>query len=562
METPSGEAEACLTRNLRALERVQPELGARLRLPVDGEHLKFSQDGTPLYRLHGSWMPLVVPKSELPNRTAVPTDCGEVLLFGVGLGEQIDYLLRQRSDLSILAWDRDPWLLRAMLTQHDWLAAIAAGRLRFALGVDLCDAISEKPERRVIYHPFHQAVYTHERILVASGVGAKRAVIGLGGLFVDDLATSLRSEGFSVLPVDFERWSRDEIALAIKRFQPEVVALINYVQGLAEFCTERATKLLVWEIDSATDRLKPLESPAPEARVFSFRRANVEAYRQAGFEHTSHLPLASDTEKRCPLELNATELERYGTPVAFVGSSLVEHAESYRGIFLQLCTALDPEQSNEEDDSRLQLVLDVQREAYQRYMIPELMEASFPELLTAVQGSDFPHDPVLLVAEIAACEKRLAYVASLGQLGLHVWGDEGWARAEQYGVRYRGSASHHHELTRIYNAARIHVDVGRLYHDDVATMRVFDVLACGGFLIAERSTDLEQLFDVGVELEAYASLEELHSKVAYYLEHEQEARQIAARGLEAVRERHTIRQRVRSMLESAKIGLTPALGPG
>ena len=73
-------------------------------------------------------------------------------------------------------------------------------------------------------------------------------------------------------------------------------------------------------------------------------------------------------------------------------------------------------------------------------------------------------------------------------------------------------------------------------------------LACGGFLIAEHSDELEDLFDVGREIESYRTLDELLDKVEHFLEHEDEARAIGARGLEAVRARHTVRHRVRELL--------------
>ena len=79
-------------------------------------------------------------------------------------------------------------------------------------------------------------------------------------------------------------------------------------------------------------------------------------------------------------------------------------------------------------------------------------------------------------------------------------------------------------------------------------MRVFDILACGGFLIAEHSAALEELFDVGVELESWSSVPELIDKVRYFRAHPEQANKIALAGLKAVQERHSIQQRVLQML--------------
>ena len=142
-------------------------------------------------------------------------------------------------------------------------------------------------------------------------------------------------------------------------------------------------------------------------------------------------------------------------------------------------------------------------------------------------------------------------VAALGRFGSHVWGDEGWRATEAHGVRYRGLAGHRVELNRIYSCAHVQLDVGRVYQADIVTMRVFDVLACGGFLLAERSDELGELFELGVELETWSELPELEEKLAHYLARPDEARRIAARGRAAVLERHTVRERVRRALASA-----------
>ena len=129
--------------------------------------------------------------------------------------------------------------------------------------------------------------------------------------------------------------------------------------------------------------------------------------------------------------------------------------------------------------------------------------------------------------------------------------------AQTMPVRYRGWAGHIHEVGRIYAAAQVNLDIGRIYQQDIVTMRVFDALASGGFVLAERSPDLERLFEVGVEVEAYTDLEELVDKVGFYLTHPERAREIAARGRAAVERRHSIEARVLEMLAP----LAPTIAP-
>ena len=118
--------------------------------------------------------------------------------------------------------------------------------------------------------------------------------------------------------------------------------------------------------------------------------------------------------------------------------------------------------------------------------------------------------------------------------------------------RYAGPAGHRLELSRIYAASRVNLDVGRLYQNDIVPMRVFDALACGGFVLAEHTPDLEELFEIGVEVAAYRDEADLRARAAWYLEHPEEARAIARRGRAAVLERHAIRARVAHMLAALR----------
>jgi len=114
-----------------------------------------------------------------------------------------------------------------------------------------------------------------------------------------------------------------------------------------------------------------------------------------------------------------------------------------------------------------------------------------------------------------------------------------------------GPAGHRDELNRIYSGSTINLDIGRIYQSDIVTMRVFDALACGGFVLAEHSEPLAEMLEIGSEVESYRSLEELLQKVEHYLEHPEEARAIAQRGMERVRRDHTIVGRLRYMLAAA-----------
>ena len=58
------------------------------------------------------------------------------------------------------------------------------------------------------------------------------------------------------------------------------------------------------------------------------------------------------------------------------------------------------------------------------------------------------------------------------------------------------------------------------------------------------------MFEIGKDLEAYSSIEELIDKCTYYLSHEDEREKIARSGYEKVRSFHTHINRMKQMLSA------------
>ena len=58
-------------------------------------------------------------------------------------------------------------------------------------------------------------------------------------------------------------------------------------------------------------------------------------------------------------------------------------------------------------------------------------------------------------------------------------------------------------------------------------MRVFDILSCKGFCLTNYQPEIAELFVDGKDLVMYTSMEDLMGKVIYYLNHEEERREIA-----------------------------------
>jgi len=83
--------------------------------------------------------------------------------------------------------------------------------------------------------------------------------------------------------------------------------------------------------------------------------------------------------------------------------------------------------------------------------------------------------------------------------------------------------------------------------------RIFEIPACGTFLLAERTPSIQSVYVEGKEAEFFSNSEELLEKAKYYLSHDKERQAIAKAGHErCITSRYSWKDRVREMLEKVE----------
>ncbi|MDQ7062695.1 MAG: glycosyltransferase [candidate division KSB1 bacterium] len=534
-----------LQHNIHALQQVNPALAGRIALPVLDNHLEM-RDNCILLKQGQSRYCLNLPLEELLRTINKPE--GRLFLFGAGSPDLVKHLLKQSSVSRLVVWDRDPYLLRILLMHTDFSAEIRSGRLQLALGIDIIDFI-DGDDYEKIAHPVLQQVYFAEFALLQNGLSDRRVMISPETLYSFEAFSFFRNQGYSVYSLDLKRISLDEIQYAILKFKPELLFVINYISGLAELAHQMQVPVACWEIDPFVDHLKKPTASTDGCFIFCYRPAIVQEFQHAGFKHVYYLPLGADTNLRHPVALKPEEKSKYQAPVSFVGSSMVEQALEYRRLlFAQYAQYQATQQKRNQFEADLEEILQIQRDHFGSFLIQELASHYFYEFIQYSRKNNLP-DPIMLISEIAASEKRLNYLRIVARFGLKLWGDRGWKVLESCGARYMGPAGRNQEINKIYSGTQINLDINRLYQSDIVPIRIFDVLACGGFLLAEYSEELERLFDLEKELVCYRNDDELVRKVQYFLKHPVEARRFAEQGRRAVYEKHAFALRMKKILE-------------
>ncbi len=112
------------------------------------------------------------------------------------------------------------------------------------------------------------------------------------------------------------------------------------------------------------------------------------------------------------------------------------------------------------------------------------------------------------------------------------------------------------EIVNIFNATGININLhSSTYHKginpfgDFVNPRTFEIIASGGFQLVDRRPPLEELFEAGKELVVFTDLNDLRSKIRYYLDNPEERDRIIERGRQRILREHTYENRMQEMLE-------------
>jgi len=146
---------------------------------------------------------------------------------------------------------------------------------------------------------------------------------------------------------------------------------------------------------------------------------------------------------------------------------------------------------------------------------------------------------------------KVALAAAAGRVPIEFWGYsvDGWPEDPSLRRTYRGEAWGL-DMYRIQRSARVSLNRhGEIAEDNANNMRLFEATGVGTMLLTDAKRNLADLFEPGVEVATYDDVDDLVAKIAYYLEHEDARRAIAAAGRQRTLREHTYRHRIAELAD-------------
>lgn len=325
---------------------------------------------------------------------------------------------------------------------------------------------------------------------------------------------------------------------------------INFFPAVSEICQVYGVPYVCWTVDSPVMELFSPSLKNSVNRVFFFDRAQYE-YFGKGLANCFYLPLATNVSRwqQVIAGASATTKAKFASDISMVGS-LYSEKNPYRKIegltdwAKGYVDGLVRSQMNIFGCNIIESALNNRLMTEFDKNVPDLSAGPYAKTLSKkyVMANDF------IGMEIAYRERveYLNALAEANQVDLYTFSDT----SELKGVTvHKEGAKTLTEMPIIFNQSKINLNITIRPIQTGLSLRVFDVMGCGGFLMTNYQAELPEYFDIGVDLEAFASKDELVDKVAYYLSHEEERQKIAMNGYDKVCKLHTYQHRFADMIK-------------
>lgn len=380
-----------------------------------------------------------------------------------------------------------------------------------------------------------------------------------GSICEPDIIASFKHLGFNITEDTREVYNKQLLPSdcikglneLLKQNTYSFIFSINFFPSVSDVCNIWGIPYLCLIVDSPVLELFSTSLANPCNKVFLFDRQLYNDFHHINPDGIFHIPLATNVRDNYATATMAIAADRarFSSDISFIGSLYSEKC-LYNQITL-------PEKMRGYVDGLIEAQLLVYGYNFiEECVTPELIEAFCkvrPELINFPDSMKVNTKAVIaqhIISVKVAEQERLRYLKALSE---HFNVDL-YTGSDTYSmplIHNRGFAKTNTEMPIIFHQSKINLNLTAKSIRSGLSLRIFDVLGCEGFLITNYQAELPEHFNIGEDLEAYTSLDDLMGKCEYYLSHDKERREIAHNGFEKVKKYHTYDIRLTQMLEIA-----------
>lgn len=334
--------------------------------------------------------------------------------------------------------------------------------------------------------------------------------------------------------------------------RPLFVFSINYYPFIAMLCEKLHVFYVAVTVDCPVFEIFNTSVRSKFNRLFLFDKEQYRMIHNENPDCIFHLPLGAACDRLNNLLEDTSD---YKYDVSFVGS-LYNEKDPLRSLICGDIISASAKTSINESIS-LQLSSEV-------YGFSKLKQLLTPEILSALKEADSDFYPsnmsIFDISDYVALSdylcphitflervKILNLIADSLHTGsknrLHLFTQSDTSKLSKH-VNVHGGVDSLKEMPFVFRQSKINLNITTRSIASGLSQRIWDVLACRGFLITNYQPEIDLYFKDGVHLVTYHDYDELAEKTAYYLDHEDERKAIALNGFNEVDKRGKVIDRV------------------
>lgn len=338
----------------------------------------------------------------------------------------------------------------------------------------------------------------------------------------------------------------------VREHRVDLVFTSNFYPSVAQVCHLANVSYIAWVYDSPQLLLYHKYIHYPTNYVFMFDSAECEKLSNLGVKTVYYMPLAVNVERLDKIVDTEEQREKYRADVAFVGTFYDQKSLFYDRLEKHL---------NDYDKGYLEALMQAQRNVYGYFFLEErlkehdILERMYKAMPYTIEDDyfatkEYAYANYFLGRKMAEIERK-EVLGVLGQVcDTKVYTNGDTSRVP--GVKNMGTLDYYEEMPLAFRAAKINLNISLRTIQTGIPLRCFDIMGSGGFLLTNYQADFVPLFEAGVDYVYYDSKMDMYDKIGYYLEHEEERREIAKNGHDKVMKYHSYVKRLQDMLQIVK----------
>lgn len=351
---------------------------------------------------------------------------------------------------------------------------------------------------------------------------------------------------------DYDKdYLKNLIAFATEQNNIAFVLSINFTPIISRACRVLKLPYISWLCDCPLYSLYSNTLREPQNHTFFFDRMHSERFKAIYPDaNIYYLPGACDPESFCNIDITENERQKYNHDVSFVGSLYSE-----KGTHERISASLPPYLMGYADG-----IINAQLNVYGYNFMEDSISDDFIDAFKNYTNfslpSDYRNDAKGMIADyyfgyrstMLDRIKTLKAVSERFDTYLYTTSDTSMLpNIHNMGIADSGSM-----LPKIYNCSKINLEITSKTFRSGITLRLFEIMCAGGFVIANYQSEMLEYFTPGKDIVIYESIPDLLCKIDYYLSHEDERQQIAKNGQENVLKHHTYHIRTKEILDVLK----------